>query len=74
LKGERDTRVIAVEPTACPTLTRGIYSYDFGDTAGLTPLLKMYTLGAAFVPAKIRWLEVSWRLAASLPVKKRKHH
>ncbi|MGE5304927.1 MAG: TrpB-like pyridoxal phosphate-dependent enzyme [Alphaproteobacteria bacterium] len=53
LKGERDTRVIAVEPTACPTLTRGIYSYDFGDTAGLTPLLKMYTLGAAFVPPKI---------------------
>ncbi|HEX9146888.1 MAG TPA: TrpB-like pyridoxal phosphate-dependent enzyme [Candidatus Binatia bacterium] len=53
LKGRRDTRVIAVEPTACPTLTRGIYSYDFGDTAGLTPLLKMYTLGAAFVPPKI---------------------
>jgi len=53
LKGERDPRVIAVEPTACPTLTRGIYSYDFGDTAGLTPLLKMYTLGAAFVPPKI---------------------
>jgi tryptophan synthase beta chain len=53
LKGERDTRVVAVEPTACPTLTRGIYSYDFGDTAGLTPLLKMYTLGAAFVPPKI---------------------
>ena len=53
LKGARDTRVIAVEPTACPTLTRGIYSYDFGDTAGLTPLLKMYTLGAAFVPPKI---------------------
>jgi tryptophan synthase beta chain len=53
LKGERDPCVIAVEPTACPTLTRGIYSYDFGDTAGLTPLLKMYTLGAAFVPPKI---------------------
>ena len=53
LTGERNPRVIAVEPTACPTLTRGIYSYDFGDTAGLTPLLKMYTLGAAFVPPKI---------------------
>lgn len=53
LKGERETRVIAAEPTACPTLTRGIYAYDFGDTVGLTPLLKMYTLGAAFVPPKI---------------------
>lgn len=53
LKGAKDFRAIAVEPTACPTLTKGSYSYDFGDTVGLTPLLKMYTLGASFVPPKI---------------------
>ncbi len=53
LKGVKDLRAIAVEPTACPTLTKGIYTYDFGDTVGLTPLLKMYTLGASFVPPKI---------------------
>lgn len=46
-------RVIAVEPTACPTLTRGMFTYDYGDTAGLTPLLSMYTLGHDFVPAAI---------------------
>ncbi|HAW50355.1 TPA: TrpB-like pyridoxal phosphate-dependent enzyme [bacterium] len=52
LKG-RDIRMIAVEPTACPTLTKGIYTYDFGDTVGLTPLVKMYTLGHSFVPPRI---------------------
>jgi len=46
-------RFIAVEPTACPTLTRGSYLYDFGDTAKTTPLLKMYTLGHSFVPPRI---------------------
>ena len=46
-------RLLAVEPSACPTLTRGRYDYDFGDTAGLTPLLKMHTLGHDFVPPKI---------------------
>lgn len=46
-------RTIAVEPTACPTLTRGPYLYDFGDTAKLTPLLRMYTLGHNFVPPPI---------------------
>jgi tryptophan synthase beta chain len=46
-------RAVAVEPAACPSLTRGLFSYDFGDTAMLTPLLAMYTLGHAFVPAKI---------------------
>lgn len=46
-------RCIAVEPMACPTLTRGRYAYDFGDTAGLTPLLKMYTLGHDFMPPGI---------------------
>jgi tryptophan synthase beta chain len=46
-------RVVAVEPAACPTLTRGKYLYDFGDTVGMTPLVKMYTLGHSFVPAGI---------------------
>ena len=42
-----------VEPAACPTLTKGEYRYDFGDTAGLTPLMKMHTLGASFIPEPI---------------------
>ena len=50
LSGERDVRVLAVEPAACPSLTRGQYAYDFGDTSGMTPLIKMYTLGHDFVP------------------------
>jgi tryptophan synthase beta chain len=45
--------LLAVEPAACPTLTRGVYTYDFGDVAGLTPLLKMYTLGHDFIPPAI---------------------
>jgi len=45
--------IIPVEPTACPTLTKGPFTYDFGDTAGLTPLLAMYTLGHGFVPEPI---------------------
>jgi tryptophan synthase beta chain len=54
LTGKRPgLRVVAVEPAACPTLTKGRYLYDFGDTAGLTPLVKMYTLGHSFVPAGI---------------------
>ena len=52
LKGQ-DLKIIAVEPTACPTLTKGAYTYDFGDTAGLTPLIMMYTLGHSFVPPGI---------------------
>jgi tryptophan synthase beta chain len=46
-------RVVAVEPAACPTLTRGVYAYDFGDTAMMTPLVKMHTLGHGFVPRPI---------------------
>lgn len=46
----REVRAVAVEPSACPTLTRGHAAYDFGDTAGMTPLLYMYTLGHQFVP------------------------
>jgi tryptophan synthase beta chain len=47
------TRFIAAEPAACPTLTRGAYAYDFGDTVGLTPLMPMYTLGHDFVPPPV---------------------
>lgn len=50
LRGGRKVRVVAVEPAACPTLTRGKYAYDFGDTAHLTPLMKMHTLGSIFTP------------------------
>jgi tryptophan synthase beta chain len=50
---DRGVRLVAVEPTSCPTLTDGRYEYDFGDTAGLTPLLPMYTLGHEFVPPSI---------------------
>jgi tryptophan synthase beta chain len=50
LRGSSQMRFLAAEPAACPTLTRGAYSYDFGDTAGLTPLMPMYTLGHDFVP------------------------
>jgi tryptophan synthase beta chain len=46
-------RIIAVEPTACPSLTKGKYVYDFGDTVGMTPLVKMHTLGHTFVPAPV---------------------
>lgn len=49
----KPVRIVAVEPAACPTLTRGVYAYDFGDTAQLTPLVKMHTLGHTFVPAGI---------------------
>ncbi len=50
LRGEADVRVVAVEPEACPSLSKGPYAYDFGDTAKLTPLLKMHTLGSSFIP------------------------
>ncbi len=49
----KEVRAVAVEPTACPTLTRGHYAYDFGDTAKLTPMMLMYTLGHTFVPPGI---------------------
>ncbi len=49
----KKVRLIGVEPSACPTLTRGTFAYDFGDVAGFTPLLKMYTLGHDFTPAGI---------------------
>ncbi len=49
----RKLRIIAVEPAACPSLTKGKYVYDFGDTVGLTPLVKMHTLGHTFIPAPL---------------------
>jgi tryptophan synthase beta chain len=53
IRDGKKSRIIAVEPAACPSLTKGIYAYDFGDVAKLTPLLKMHTLGHDFVPAGI---------------------
>jgi tryptophan synthase beta chain len=53
LGDDRPTRFVAAEPAACPTLTRGEYRYDFGDTAGLTPLMPMFTLGHDFVPPPV---------------------
>lgn len=53
LKGKTNPKVIAVEPMACPTLTKGLFEYDFGDTAGMTPLILMYTLGHDFMPPGI---------------------
>ncbi|MCU0898493.1 MAG: TrpB-like pyridoxal phosphate-dependent enzyme, partial [Burkholderiales bacterium] len=50
LRGGKKVRIVAVEPAACPSLTRGKYAYDFGDTGHLTPLAKMHTLGSTFTP------------------------
>ena len=50
LRGGRGVEIVAVEPSACPSLTKGRYAYDFGDTGHLTPLVKMHTLGSTFVP------------------------
>ena len=51
LAGKSNIRFIAVEPTSCPSCTRGRYAYDFGDTAKTTPLIKMMTLGNGFIPS-----------------------
>ena len=51
LRGEADYQIIAVEPASCPSLTRGVYAYDFCDTGMVCPLAKMYTLGSDFIPA-----------------------
>lgn len=53
LSGERNTEFIAAEPAACPKLTKGVMEYDYGDTAGMTPLIPMYTLGHDFQPDQI---------------------
>ncbi len=51
LRGEKDYRFIAVEPASCPSMTRGVYAYDFCDTGMVCPLAKMYTLGSGFIPS-----------------------
>jgi tryptophan synthase beta chain len=53
LRNGRNIRAIAVEPASCPSMTRGTYTFDYGDTAGMAPILKMYTLGHTFVPPGI---------------------
>jgi len=53
LAGRMSPQILAVEPAACPSLTKGSYAYDFGDTAGMTPLMKMHTLGHDFIPDPI---------------------
>ena len=53
IKGQCHARVVAVEPAACPSLTKGHFAYDFGDTGHLTPLVKMHTLGSTFIPPGI---------------------
>ncbi len=53
LKNGRHTRLLAVEPTAAPSLTRGVYTFDYGDTARMAPIVKMHTLGHSFVPPSI---------------------
>jgi tryptophan synthase beta chain len=53
LAGHINPRILAVEPAACPSFTKGLYTYDFGDTAGFTPLMKMHTLGHDFIPDPI---------------------
>ena len=51
IEGKKNYRIIGVEPKSCPSLTRGVYAYDYGDTGRITPLMKMYTLGSAFMPS-----------------------
>lgn len=51
IAGKNNMRIIAVEPASCPTLTRGKYAFDFGDTGKMTPLIRMYTLGSGFIPS-----------------------
>jgi tryptophan synthase beta chain len=53
LRGEQDMRIVAVEPSACPSMTKGPYAYDYGDTGRMAPIVKMHTLGHAFVPPGI---------------------
>jgi tryptophan synthase beta chain len=53
LRGGKKVQAIAIEPAACPSLTKGIYAYDFGDTGHLTPIVKMHTLGSTYIPPTI---------------------
>jgi len=61
-------RAVAVEPTACPTLTKGVYAYDYSDTGKIGPLAKMYTVGHDFVPAvSMQAVEISRSFTNSQP-------
>lgn len=60
LRGKINPLIKAVEPAACPSLTKGLYAYDYGDTAGLTPLMKMHTLGHDFIPDPIHAGKFYW--------------
>lgn len=66
LRSGKRTRCIAVEPGSCPTLTKGIYTFDFGDSAGMTPITKMYTLGHNFMPPGIHAGGLRYHGASSL--------
>ena len=70
----KDIRVIAAEPASCPKLTRGQFQYDFGDEAGYTPLIPMFTLGHNFSPANIHagGFALSWRRLHRQPVDERR--
>ncbi|MCL6261910.1 TrpB-like pyridoxal phosphate-dependent enzyme [Craterilacuibacter sp. RT1T] len=64
--GRKQVRLVAVEPSSCPSLTRGHYAYDFGDSVGLTPLMKQYTLGHDFMPPSIHAGGLRYHGASSL--------
>lgn len=66
IKGDKKTRFIAAEPSSCPKLTRGKFRYDFGDQAGFTPLIPMYTLGSNFTPSNIHAGGLRYHGAGSL--------
>jgi len=72
LQGKKSVRAIAVEPESCPTLTKGEYRYDAGDTAGMTPLLSMYTLGKEYMPDPIH--AGGLRYHGASPIVSQLHH
>lgn len=65
LAGKINPLIRAVEPAACPSLTKGVYAYDYGDTAGMTPLMKMHTLGHDFIPDPIHAGKSLWGITNS---------
>ncbi|GIT63584.1 MAG: hypothetical protein Ct9H300mP21_11300 [Pseudomonadota bacterium] len=71
LRGGPKIRALAVEPAACPSLTRGKYAYDFGDTGNMTPLTKMHTLGSiCSTRISCRWATLSWNGSFNQPPKR----
>ncbi|MHB9056362.1 MAG: TrpB-like pyridoxal phosphate-dependent enzyme [Paludibacteraceae bacterium] len=74
IKGEAKTRFIAAEPSSCPKLTRGVFQYDFGDEAGYTPFIPMYTLGHNFAPAHIHAGGLRYHGAGSIVSQLMKDH